>query len=79
MTFTLKREIPIKQGYDLVVVGGGPGGCGTRSRQAGEDCVFYWLKRQAHWAEWARKRWFPLGLTCPTERKPFWVALCGTW
>ena len=29
MKFTLKREIPIKQGYDLVVVGGGPGGCGT--------------------------------------------------
>jgi hypothetical protein len=28
-TFTLQRQIPVEEGYDLVVAGGGPGGCGA--------------------------------------------------
>ena len=28
-TFTLTRNLPIESGYDLVVAGGGPGGCGA--------------------------------------------------
>lgn len=28
-TYTLQRSIPVEDGYDLVVCGGGPGGCGA--------------------------------------------------
>lgn len=27
--FTLQRKVPIEEGYDLIVAGGGPGGCGA--------------------------------------------------
>ena len=29
MTYSFSRQIAIKSGYDLVVAGGGPGGCGA--------------------------------------------------